>query len=199
MKRGLRAIITGLVFITFVLAGSQSAYATTGFGDSIIELTKIKKPVLVQLSHQGASNFIVWAKDKNASRIDLVANNIGNYSGTILLNLNSQEVLNYFEITADGSWSVEVKGLKKAPNWKGKTYSGFGDQVIELQKIFKGNTRLNLSHIGSGNFIVWTYDKNGKRLDLKANEIGSYTGQKFLGSNVKYISVQSDGEWTIGR
>ncbi len=195
----LRVITSGLISLALTLVTTQSAYANSGNGDSIVEVRKVKKSVLVQLSHQDNSNFIVWAADKNASRIDLVANEIGNYSGTVLLNLSPGEVLNYFEVTADGSWLLEVKGLKKAPNWKGKSYSGFGDQVIELKKALSSNTLLNLSHTGSSNFIVWTYDNNGKKLELKINKIGAYSGQKFLGSRVKYISIQSDGDWTIRR
>ena len=178
---------------------SQPASANTGNGDSVVETKSIKKPVLVQMSHSGTSNFVVWAKDRNASNIDLLANEIGNYFGTVLLELSPREQLKYFEVGADGAWSIETKGLKKAPNWKGKTYAGSGDQVIELKRVLKANTRLTLSHSGDGNFIIWTYDRKGKRLDLKANEIGTYSGTKFLGPSVRYISIQSNGDWSISR
>lgn len=199
IKKLSRFLSVGLLAFLILFGVLQNAIAATGSGDLILETSSKKKPVLVQLFHQGNSNFIVWAADKSASRIDLVANEIGNYSGTVLLELSNRERLKFFEVTADGTWSIEVKGLKKAPNWKGRTYSGIGDQVIELKKTLRSNTVLNISNNGDSNFIVWTYDKNGKKLDLKVNEIGSYSGQKFLGSRVKYISIQSDGEWTIAR
>jgi hypothetical protein len=184
-----------IVFQTFALASD----VYSGSGDQIIDLKSTKKTLIVKLTHLGSSNFAVWAKDKNAENIDLLVNEVGNYSGNTLVYPNGQ-TLRFLEVTADGNWAAEVASLSSARKWSKKLIEGTGDDVIQLNKPLSASTKFKLSYTGEDNFAVWTFDKNGKRLDLKANEIGTYTGTKFLGKSVKYIAIVANGGvWSIQR
>jgi hypothetical protein len=184
-----------IIFQTFALASD----AYSGSGDQIVDLKLTNKTLILKLTHQGSSNFAVWAKDKNAENIDLLVNEVGNYSGTTLVYPN-RKTLKYLEVTADGSWSAEVVPLSSARKWSKKLIEGTGDDVIQLSKTLPSSTKIKFNFVGNGNFAVWTFDKNGKRLDLKANEVGNYSGTKFLGKSVKYIEIiAAEGTWSLQR
>ncbi|WP_155371835.1 hypothetical protein [Catellatospora vulcania] len=55
----------------------------------------------LKVSHTGRSNFALWAWGESGR--DLVINEIGKYSGEVLV--SSETIV--FEVTADGSWSVQ--------------------------------------------------------------------------------------------
>jgi putative cell wall-binding protein len=59
------------------------------------------------LSHTGSSNFIVTLYDKNGNWIELLANEIGNYSGSSAASISSSGVY-YLDIEADGEWGVSI-------------------------------------------------------------------------------------------
>ena len=82
------------------------------------------------------------------------------------------------------------------------TYSGFGDDVIELDKeIASGIAEYN--YTGSSNFIVVGYNSAMDMNDLMANEIGSVSGSTLFGigyfksEKTKFIEITASGDWTI--
>ena len=50
-----------------------------------------------------------------------------------------------------------------------------------------------------GNFIVWLKDAQGNNIDLLANKIGSYSGEKSaqLSTGTYYLDVTASGPWSI--
>lgn len=175
-----------------------------GFGDEVVESLPIKGPVLVNLEHTGTDNFIVWAYDKFGNKTSLIANSIGNYSGQRLLYASKNARVYGFEVTADGPWSMQFEPLSQAGYWSdnsnGSSFGGSGDQVIRVPSKTKGRNKLSFDFVGEDNFIVWSYSSSGKRLDLKANEIGDYSGTTLFGSGVRYLEIQGEGgSWTLTR
>ena len=200
-KIGQKFFITSLVLALsiFPQAASYASEVYSGSGDQIVDIKLTKKSSIVTFTHQGTSNFSVWALDENAESIDLLVNEIGSYSGTHLLDL-SGNTLKYLEITADGTWTAEFKSLKSARKWTKKVIESNGDDVIQLSKLLPSSTKLKLNYMGNSNFAVWTFDKNGNSLDLKVNVIGNYAGTKFLGRSVKYIQIEArEGTWNLQR
>jgi hypothetical protein len=57
-------------------------------------------------SNSASSNFIVWLLDRNGNMVDLIANEIGSSSGSVLVGApaGSQYIL---DVYADGPWSVD--------------------------------------------------------------------------------------------
>jgi hypothetical protein len=57
----------------------------------------------VTFTHSGSSNFAVWAVDGSGKQIDLLVNEIGPYSGTVLMPLATR----YLSVdAANASWSA---------------------------------------------------------------------------------------------
>ncbi len=75
----------------------------TATGDYVLRLTgdAAGSFVVMKLTHSGSSNFAVWAYGEST---DLLVNEIGRYSGEVLM--NGAAVL---EIHADGKWSATIE------------------------------------------------------------------------------------------
>lgn len=55
-----------------------------------------------------------------------------------------------------------------------------------------------MSHDGSSNFIVWLMDDQGNKVELLANEIGSFDGSTAISITTPgtyLLDVDSDGNW----
>jgi hypothetical protein len=78
--------------------------------------------------------------------------------------------------------------------------SGSGDSVEEIVKP-SIPALARIQYTGSGNFAVWNYDKDGKKIDLLVNVVGNYTGVvplDFLDNEHTHrFEIQSEGQWQI--
>lgn len=171
--------------------GTFTALSYTGVGDDVIELPAALKQGFVEQSHTGSSNFAVWAIDKNMEKVDLLANEIGNFSGAATFGFGfADDPIKYLEVTADGNWTVNIKPITDAPAFSG---DGLGSGV------FKGTIKAGsktLTHNGKSNFAVWQYCTNGHS-DLLANEIGAYSGRKIVKGGSCVMAIDADGAWSI--
>ncbi len=177
---------------------SWAAVTYSGVGSFVQEVAiPAGQPAVVTLSHDGESNFAVSSLDGKLESMDLLVNEIGTYSGTVFLNrgfsFESKDV-KYLEIDADGNWSAKVTPASSAPSFTGVA-SGSGDVVLRYGG---GKTIVSLTHDGSSNFAVTTYDNKGLYGDLVANEIGAYKGRVVLPA-AAYIVIEADGNWTISK
>ncbi|MBK5224587.1 MAG: DUF4214 domain-containing protein [Acidimicrobiia bacterium] len=68
-----------------------------GRGDTVLRVDR--GPGVVDLSHTGRSNFVIWAYTR--SRSQLVANEIGTFQGQVVLD----QAPGYLQVEADGDWS----------------------------------------------------------------------------------------------
>ena len=184
-------------------APKNSTQSFEGTGDDVIDVAKIKESVIITFTHDGDSNFSVISKSPDDDYLDLLVNEIGPYRGTVIQELGRSwmgtSTLGMLEISADGDWTVSIKPLSKAKKWNGKPLSGSGDLVLKVPKGVAAKNKLSMRHSGDSNFAVITYSSKGKYLDLKANEIGNYTGKKTFGKGVSYIVIQTQGDWKISK
>jgi hypothetical protein len=75
----------------------------SGNMNEVIEAYFLKnKKQILNVTHNGDSNFIIYGYDCGGKITGLVVNEIGNVSGTYLTDLNTC----YLEINAEGSWSI---------------------------------------------------------------------------------------------
>ena len=148
---------------------------------------------IATITHHGSSNFVVWTVDANGSRMDLVVNEIGNYSG--VRPIDFQESPAALQVEADGAWTIVVQALEKAPRWPGQS-SGTGSAVLVVDPgAVQGLTTVTITHAGDSNFVVWAY--GGRNADLLVNEIGSYSGTTILPTWAVALEIEADGAWTI--
>lgn len=116
-------------------------------------------------------------------------NEIGSYSGTVILDGQSEEETTALKITADGAWTITLKPLTGVKSYDGSVpIKGRGDSVFWYKGTAKPAT---FTHNGSSNIAVTSF---GYRTDLLVNEIGAYTGT-IVGAPGLY-QISADGDWS---
>ncbi|MEA3238683.1 MAG: hypothetical protein U9Q94_02750, partial [Candidatus Bipolaricaulota bacterium] len=185
----------------------------SGTGDSATEVFTLTEGLATfEMHHSGSSNFAVWLYDTNGKAVDLLANEIGPYSGTALEGVQADSMAAVpgtylLEVTADGAWEITIQQPSYASGealpWSD---NGTGDAVTGPFELSTGTIKFALNHSGSSNFVVWLYRTDGKAEDLLVNKIGAYHGSKIVGvqpdsfgvsPGVYVLSVRADGGWTI--
>lgn len=148
---------------------------------------------IATITHHGSRNFAVWTVDANGSRLDLVVNEIGSYSGVRPIDFRDRPAA--FQIESDGEWTILVQALDKAPRWPDHS-AGTGSAVLVVApEAVQGLTTVTITHSGESNFVVWAYgDRN---TDLLVNEIGPYSGKTILPAWAVAIEIEADGAWTM--
>ena len=144
---------------------------------------------LVTASHDGSSNFAVWAMDAANEQVDLLVNEIGDYAGTVPWGIRDENITS-LQIEADGNWSITFAPLLSAPELAFPA-AGAGSSVY----IYRGGAATpTFSHQGESNFSVWVY---GTSNDLLINEIGAYSGTHAMKAGPSVIVIEADGAWSI--
>ncbi len=78
----------------------EQSGAMSGTGDEVLYYTGSTS--VSQVSHDGSSNFAVHTYGVDSGAVDLVINEIGPYSGSVVI-----EGPSLIEVSADGSWSIQ--------------------------------------------------------------------------------------------
>lgn len=174
----------------------------SGTGDGVPDLKPIDEPVIITLTHDGQSNFIVKPVGRDGEDSFSWVNEIGPYSGTtfqtmegFLASFDKKNPIIAADVMADGNWSIQIRKLTGAPKKSLKRGAGTGDMVIRFAKPTKGLTRMTLTHAGSSNFIVKPIDNSGDEGFSMVNEIGAYKGTVRVPAGTRYLWVQADGDW----
>ena len=75
--------------------------------------------------------------------------------------------------------------------------AGTGQTATKAITLPPGVNVLTFTHSGSRNFIVTSYDAKGNS-DLLINEIGAFSGKKWLAGGTAYtFDIQADGAWSV--
>lgn len=185
---GTSAIAAGATSTTCVTAGEY-----TGYGDSVVTIAKPDgqaSEAIATISYSGDGYFSVWGLDDSFEEVDLLANGIDSYSGTVLVDGDVTRL----EITASGSWTIQIKSLSAARSFGAGIITGTGDDVLR----WNGSTRTAyITHQGSGYFSVWSWPDVGYA-DLEVSEIGEYAGSVVLPAGPATVEITADGTWSIG-
>jgi len=201
--------LAGLLFGTSTPAASAlslmrgAPQVISGTGDSVPTVQPIDEPVIITLTHDGASNFIVKPIGKDGEVGFSWVNEIGPFSGTvyqetadIFAPYNKNNPIIAVEILADGNWTLDIKKLSAAPKQPIGKGSGSGMAVIQFPKGSSGLMRMTLTHDGDSNFIVRPITKSGDAGFSLVNEIGPYTGTVRVPPGTKYLWVDANGAWS---
>jgi hypothetical protein len=147
----------------------------------------------VRFTHDGSSNFAVWAYDDSGER-DLLVNTIGPYDGWRPI---FNDGVYFFEITADGNWGMVIEAVPFDPLFNG-SYQGIGDAVSPLFLPSGPDVvPFVFTNTGESNFAVWLVCGDGS--DLLQNEIGPVTNEAVVrwGEPPCVWEVESDGSWSL--
>jgi hypothetical protein len=169
--------------------GTFDTITQTGTTDGVITLPDAKAGI-VTAQFTGEGNFAIQGLDEtNQSTGDLLANTIGNYSGTSVYGMNSLgNTAKTLQVTGAGNWTITVAPIATAAALPA---AGHGDGVFK----YDGKaTTLNLSNTGTSNYAVSQYPESGMN-NLLVNEIGAYTGAVPATAGPSVVVITSDGEW----
>lgn len=171
---------------------SVNGWSANGTGDYVAQGLQVTNYACLSITHNGSSNFTIKSYNNDKGGSDLLVNEIGNYSGTVLI----AESGNYdIEIHADGNWQINAF---KIDNTDGAYFSGHGDAVTSVFLADGYNWKITNNNADS-NFVVRIYYPETGERDLLINEIGNYTG--IVRSDRKgsvFFEITSNGDWSIG-
>lgn len=174
-----------------------------GTGDSVPLVSPIDEPVIITLTHDGTSNFIVKPIGKDGEEGFSWTNEIGAYNGTIFQEMggifapySKKNPIVAVSVMADGNWNIQINKLSSAAGQPLKQGQGAGDNVIRFNQNVKGFKRITFTHDGTSNFIVRPITAKGEEGISLVNEIGNYKGTVRLPAGTKYLYVIADGAWT---
>lgn len=174
--------------------GTFEGFSDKGNGDSIIKLPEGVTYGVVTAKHKGSGNFALSVLDQaNQPTGDLLVNTIGNYQGTTAFGLSSfGDPGVKIEVTADGSWSVQVSPISSAPQLD-LPAKGEGDQVFQ----YNGPAAdWNVTHKGERNFVL-LQNSTDIMPNLAVNEIGNYKGLVPMNAGPSVVRINADGSWSI--
>ena len=169
----------------------------SGSGDLVISDIVVPEGIYrVTLTNKGERNFIVKAYDASGNGHETWANEIGSYSGAVILTDNIDGGI--IEVKSKGDWTITLENIDGECT---SNISGYGDVVTPWFTLDRGALVVTLAYDGKSNFIVKVYDEYGKRYSSLANEIGSYDGQVVFNKaqeGVRYwLEVTAEGPWTV--
>jgi hypothetical protein len=155
---------------------------------------------VIDITHAGSSNFVVWLRSLQTSD-DLLVNEIGAYSGKVAFQIDPTVDDYLLEIDADGTWSGVITVVEADDDFDPvpSSHSGVGDDVVFFEQSTSAFVEFVATHSGSSNFIIWTYDIASDDRDLIVNEIGVFSGTQVeaLGPGHYVIDITADGAWTL--
>jgi hypothetical protein len=186
---------------TATLAPPPDPIVLSGSGDSIVDVQKWNGFAIANIKYNGGRNFIVKSYDSNGEQIDLLVNKVGNYEGTVPLDISDGQQTTRFEIKSSGQWEIQVLPIEQVKRFNiPGTLKGNGDDVI----ILLGTSNPDLLKIDASqaerNFILKGI---GKSTRLLANAIAPYTGTVMIPGNlltssgVLMLEIKATGEWSI--
>jgi hypothetical protein len=179
---------------------SFTPFTISGTGSAVIPLSVPGDgPAIVDFTHNGSSNFSVVSLDAGLAHIELLVNEIGQYTGRRGLNVGNfsftaPDIVRHLDIDADGAWSAIVRPISEARIIT-SALNGSGDDFVVLRG--PTPTTLTSTHNGSSNFAVWALEPSGALGDLLVNVIGPYSGTDVVPRGTKFLDITADGAWTL--
>lgn len=180
-----------------ITPGDFPEFTIDGAGNDVIQFQIPGDiPAILDITHDGSSNFIVWSLDDSFDQIDLLVNEIGVYEGRRMVHggwFSSPELVRHLEIDADGNWSITARPMSAADVLT-TSLNGSGDDIVR----YEGSApTLTSTHDGSSNFIIVGYQSDGRYNGLIVNEIGNYSGTDTIDAGTEILDIQADGNWTL--
>lgn len=169
---------------------STRGFKAQGSGDYVATGLIVEGYGVLHVSYNGTGNFSIVSYE-NDEYDDLLVNNIGSYSGDVLIDHSGTFSI---EINADeGNWNITSSGLTVDDT---TSFSGSGDAVTGITSHSGG--AWHITNNGSSNFSVIQYGLDSGYMDLLVNEIGNYDGTVMSesGDNI-FFKVHSNGNWSI--
>ena len=171
---------------------SVNNFTANGSGDYVAKGLEVENFAILNITVKGNDGNFAVTSYKDGKYQDLLVNEIGDYTGTVLIDETGSYQL---EVQCDsGNWSISASNL--VINEK-TSFSGTGDAVTGITSHCGGSWKF--THTGSDNFAVVEYGVNYGYLELLVNEIGNYSGSVMTSDEDEavFFKISADGAWTI--
>jgi hypothetical protein len=177
------------------------SYELEGKGKSATDIFELESGLVTfKMTHNGSSNFSITLMNDAGEYVDLLVNVIGSHDGTKALGIESSGKY-ICDIEADGNWTLKIEQPRPSTGDKlPLELSGKGQSISQFLELSSGLMKVEMKHKGESNFSVLLLDSNGNYIDLLANEIGNFEGDKALGIDspgIYIMSIEADGQWNI--
>jgi hypothetical protein len=166
-----------------------------GNGSATVQLVKPGDgPVIAEISHVGASAFVVTERHADGTRGNVLVEDRAGYHGIVLVDrpVGDDAETAGFDITADGSWRIVVRAVADAVRF-GVAASGFGGDAVVVYTGEAGRARI--THDGPGRFAVWSHGEGVS--DLVVDTTGPYDEVVPFPRGDRVIEIRNSGSWSI--
>ncbi|MPZ54318.1 MAG: hypothetical protein GEU79_16590 [Acidimicrobiia bacterium] len=145
------------------------------------------------------TNIIVRSREADDSQVDLLVNEIGDYEGRRVINLNPERgrPVRSFSIDAGGPWTITLRPVSAAERFS-TSISGSGDDIV----VYTGShTTLDWDfqpHDSDQNFRIMGYDQFASFTEYLVNEYPGGTGSSdFSTDSMLWDITGYGGDWTL--
>lgn len=166
-----------------------------GSGDSVIDFDKPDTPMAAHIVGNPSSRyFSVTSYDKEGEYMALLVSTTEPYDGIRPLDFMPGELTSRFEIESVDDWTIEILPVSSLRVFSvpGKM-EGTGDEVIKISGEVPDLAKISGNEAGSY-FGIFTYNSFK---DLIVNETEPYEGTVMLESEITFIEVVAEGDWSI--
>jgi len=168
----------------------------SGSGDTILDVERGNEPSLIHITgNAGSRHFAIVSYNSSGERIDLLVNTTDPYDGVRPLDFLDSEHATRFEISATGSWTIEIVPVQQIERLDiPGEFTGTGDYVFA----FAGGTPDTAKITGnasSRHFAVIGWGGNGR--DLLVNTTDPYNGTVIVDRETFILEVKATGDWSI--
>jgi hypothetical protein len=171
----------------------------SGEGMMVTDFIKVEEGLAVfNFTHDGDSNFIVNLLNEDGDVVSYLANEIGEYEGSIAEYVDQGNYV--VRIDADGAWTMDFDQVNFDDSTSDTSFSGEGNSATQVFHVGTSGLKIfELNHSGDSNFIVHLLDSDGDIVAYLSNAIGDYEGTtaEYLEAGDYIMNVQADGEWDI--
>ena len=157
-------------------------------GDTVVPVA-IDRPAYVTFACDDCTGNVLVTTDGDD---DLLANSIGAYSGSRVINMKEGSAVTEITVEADGSWELVIDDVENAPSFDGAV-TGTGDQAFWMTGEFESVAFVNGDQ--NGNHAVHAY-RNGMSNPLIFNGIGQADDTAEM-TGPALVQVTSRADWTL--
>lgn len=157
---------------------------------------------VVEGEYRGEGNFIVELFDEAGGYVELLSNHIG--PGLTGKPVRIAATGNYgMNVLAAGEWRIDVRQPRFKPvraREKPATFVGSGQRATPFVNLDAGETTVEATHRGQGNFTAVLLSEGGACVELVYNEVGPCRAAKTVAvraAGLYLFDVLGDGDWMI--
>jgi hypothetical protein len=169
----------------------------TGVGDTVVNIAKWNGPAVLTATHDGDGAFQVTSYSQSNQKINELVNTLGVYYGTLPLDFLDTEHTARFDVTASGSWELQVISISQARTEESPgIIQGYGDEVIILTGQYPVKLLVDAPD-ASGSFVIWSFAIDRHNRALLVNKTAPYSGILLAPSGTAWLAITATGPWSI--